>query len=73
MNELERATVDELLEELAKRHTGLVVIQLKDTPGSPDEEEYDFIYFGGFALAMGLVERTRRRMVAIDKECVGDE
>lgn len=70
MDGLEIATTEELLGELAKRFTGLVVgtlVAAKDINGYDDTLVW---YYGGLTLAMGI---TRRINLELDRDALGAE
>lgn len=62
--DLSLATIDELLDELKQRHTGLVVI--RDRPAKTDEEYHMALDWHGASIAhvLGLIEYGRKRLRA---------
>lgn len=66
MEPLEQATTSQLLDELAKRHTGVIFCAIRPDeedvdPEDPEEgDELRFYYRGGLTLAYGLCKRFRR-------------
>lgn len=64
--ELEEATNDQLLGELARRsETVVVAIVRRDSEAS---ERFFLYYFGGFTAALGAVTRAQTRMIADSNE-----
>lgn len=61
--DLSFVTADELIEELAKRHEGLVVCW--ETNLNTKQTEFFCEWRGPLTLAIGLAERSRARLVQI--------
>lgn len=66
MPELELATTDEIVDELAKRFAGLVVIYEREVKLRDDVTAYGSYHRGGFWRALGLGEAFCARMKAAD-------
>lgn len=58
MTGLEMATLEDIVEELGKRYTGVVIAYTKRL--SEEEEAFGVMYRGGMVLATGLIEKSRK-------------
>ena len=61
MSPIQQATEDELFDELARRNTGAVLILMKESRQT-GLDEYNTVWRGGLALALGLVHRAAVRL-----------
>lgn len=61
--DLSFATVEELYEELKKRHEAIVVILEKPAPTGDSQSETGFYYEGGVSRALGMCCRLKARLL----------
>lgn len=59
---IKEATIDELVDELGLRHTGIVCVAVRDVPNRDgcDSSATHIVYRGGWITAMGLIEYAHR-------------
>jgi len=63
--DLEEATFEQILGELASRHTGVLVAYVgKDFSDVTGKEVFEASWRGGHTLAVGLAEKARSRILA---------
>jgi hypothetical protein len=67
MVELELATTEQIVDELAKRFTGILFAHVGDVKCREDQEAFCVWFRGGFTLACGL---ARRALIHMDSKAV---
>ena len=73
MTDLELATRDELIDELAKRHETLVILAIRKGKTSDSNQERRIWWAGGACTAIGLCEVARRLMLSSCADEMNDD
>ena len=73
MTDLELATSDELIDELAKRHETLVILAIRNGKTSDTNQERLIWWAGGCCTAIGLCEVARRLMLSSCADEMNDD
>lgn len=63
MTDLELATTDDLIAELFRRHTAVVIVRVFPVKTTDTQEDTLIDYCGGINTAIGLSERARAMLV----------
>ena len=58
MNALEAATLDELVDEVARRHKAILLVYVTDHHREAEVERFGVCYQGGFTVCCGLAARA---------------